>query len=66
MKWYECIVDNQDGSSQTCRFKTKEDAAAWAEDQGDWEEWDCYPYGPLEEVDTESKFFWNWPNPWSK
>jgi hypothetical protein len=65
MKYFECIVDNQDGSFTTHRFKSKEDALAWACDQGDWEEWDCYPYSGLDEVDTDSKYFWSWPCPWS-
>ena len=65
MKWYECIVDNGDGSNSVHRFKTKEDAQAWAEDQGDFEEFDCYPYGELQEEDTDSKFFFSWPDPWS-
>lgn len=58
MKWFECICDLGDGSSTTRRFHTKESACNWAEDQDDFEEWDCYPYGPLEEINTDNKYFW--------
>ena len=68
MVYYQVIVDNGDGSSSTRRFKTRQDAKAWLEAQGnseEFEEFGGYPYGDLEEVDTESKFFWSWPDPFA-
>ena len=68
MIYYQVIVDNGDGSNSTHRFKTRQDANAWLETQGnseEFEEFGAYPYGDLETVDTESKFFWSWPDPFS-
>jgi hypothetical protein len=65
MKWFECVLDLGDGSVAVKRFKSRDDAKSWAQAEGDFEQWDCYPYGPLKEVDTDSKYFWSWPNPWS-
>ena len=65
MKWFECAEDLGDGSTATRRFKTKEDAEKWLQDKiensgcTDYEEFGCYPLGDLEEVDTESKYFWS-------
>jgi hypothetical protein len=65
MKWLECVEDLGDGSTATRRFKDKETAELWRinhmEDyaNGDYEEWNCYPLGELQEVDTESKYFWD-------
>lgn len=65
MKWFECTEDLGDGSTATRRFKTKESADAWLEDKiqkfpyGDYEEWGCYPLGDLDEVDTDSEYFWD-------
>lgn len=64
MKWYECIEDLGDGSNATRRFRDLETANAWLEKKisnacGDYTEWDCYPLGPLEEVDTDSPYFWD-------
>lgn len=65
MKWFECVLDCGDGSSRTLRFKTKESANAWLENEiaegysSDMEEFGCYPLGDLDEVDTDSKYFWS-------
>jgi hypothetical protein len=69
MKYFQCIVDNQDGSFSTHRFKSYDDALAWLSAEGhdeEYVEFDDYPYGPLEEVDTDSKYYWAWPNPWAQ
>lgn len=58
MKWFEFIEDLGDGSNTVRRFRTKEAAQAYAEREVfEFEDWDCYPVGPLEEVDTENGHF---------
>lgn len=60
MKWYEILEDFGDGSSGIRRFKTEESARNWLTTRVDYPgEEDCYPYGPIEEVDTDSKYFWS-------
>lgn len=58
MKWFESIKDLGDGSNRTLRFKTREDAKQWLQNT-EYEEFGCYPLGDLEEVDTDSPYFWD-------
>lgn len=60
MKWFEVSEDLGDGSSSVRRFKTKESATKYLSEY--WEqpaEFGCHPFGDLEEVDTDSKYFWS-------
>lgn len=64
MKWFECIEDLGDGSNATRHFRDLEIANAWLAEKisdgyKDYVRWDCYPLGPLEEVDTNSPHFWD-------
>jgi hypothetical protein len=64
MKWFEVIEDLGDGSTATRRFKSKKSAQAWLDSKiekgfGEYEEFGCYPLGDLEEVNTESAYFWD-------
>jgi hypothetical protein len=56
MKWYELIEDLGDGASSVRRFKTEEEALNYEKINTDW----CYSgcYSGVEEVDTDSKYFY--------
>ncbi len=51
MIWYEVVEDLGDGSSTTRRFRTYEEACEYEEKNLD------YCYSGVDEVDTDSKWF---------
>lgn len=58
MKWYEVAVDYGDGTAGVNRFRTREEAQAWRDRM------ESDPYfqqdgdgSPVQEVDTESSYF---------
>jgi len=53
MKWFEVVEDLGDGSSTTRRFRTKEEAGIYVDRHEEW----CY--SGVDEVDTESKWFFD-------
>jgi len=60
MKWYEVADDCGDGTTCRRRFKTREAAQAWRDKM---EDDPCFLQdgdgSPVEEVDTDSKYFWD-------
>lgn len=52
MKWFELVEDLGDGSNATRRFRTYEEAKAYESKYED------YCYSGIDEVDTESKYFY--------
>ena len=62
MKWYEVADDNGDGTTSRKRFRTREEAQAWRDKMEDCDYFQCDGDGsPVEEVDTESKYFYHSP-----
>jgi len=53
MIWYEVVEDLGDGSSATRRFRTFEEAEKYETENLEW----CY--SGIDEVDTDSKWFFH-------
>lgn len=53
MIWYEVVEDLGDGSSATRRFRTFEEAEKYEEENLN------YCYSGIDEVDTDSKWFFH-------
>lgn len=54
MQWYELIEDCGDGSCATRRYKTKEEAQAYIDNEENYYQGD----GDISLVDTDSPYFW--------
>ena len=53
MKWFEIVEDGGDGSSCVHRFRTKEEAEVYLEENEEW----CRD--GVDRVDTESSYFFD-------